>query len=103
MEESRQVSRKPRELGHPAHPIIEVIGGAQRAGLLDSSAKRIVLERRRAGTGHQSLCQTVFKVPRKGAPARVGQRVAVVVVGVTAAGIRRQLVRRVVAVAGHSE
>ena len=58
-------------------PVIEVIGGTERPGLLDSSAEGIVAEGCGANTRIHDLRQAVLEVPSEAAALSVGQGIAV--------------------------
>jgi hypothetical protein len=63
---------------------IEVVGGTERAGLLDAATEGIVLEGRRSAVaaGDDSLCQAVPEVPCERAALGVGEGIAVCVIRV---------------------
>ena len=61
-------------------PVIEVVGGAERTGFLDSSAEGIVLEGHGSRARHKCLRKPVFEVPGVGFSGGIGEGIAVCVI-----------------------
>jgi hypothetical protein len=68
-----------------ADSAIEVVGGTERAGFLDSPSEGIVLEGCGANSRIHGLREAILEVPGEGLAAGVGEGIAVCVVGVAAA------------------
>ena len=80
--------------------VIEPDGGAARAGAVDTAPEGIVFVIHGPAAGEAYLRETIFEVPGVGrALSRIGQGVAVIVVGVSAARSAGEMVRAVDGVA----